>query len=269
MGRIVKLLLYYFAYQLAFYGIFNELYKWHYGITEVSDPLSPSYVTLLLIIQIVSTVAIGLHVLIFKYVELDRKTWAYYKSGKLLSVVSIFIVGLSLWNNYLNELANLPNTMQDFFVSMMRHPLGIIATVILAPLVEELLFRGAIQGHLLRKWGSPALAIFISSLIFGMIHGNPAQIPFAFVIGVALGWVYYMTGSLVPGILMHFINNGTAVVAFWLSDNAESGLIDLLGPQAALIMAVAGVFLTFLGVKWIRALMVAHPVVWNETEKDA
>lgn len=48
---------------------------------------------------------------------------------------------------------------------IMRNPLGIISVVIMAPIIEELLFRGAIQGHLLRKWKHPAGAIVVSSLI--------------------------------------------------------------------------------------------------------
>lgn len=61
---------------------------------------------------------------------------------------------MGLWSNYLNELADLPNNMQETFAMMMQHPLGIVAITIMAPIVEELLFRGAIQGHLLRKWKS-------------------------------------------------------------------------------------------------------------------
>ena len=87
----------------------------------------------------------------------------------------------------------LPDNMKDVFEQMMNNPLGIISIVVMAPLVEELLFRGAIQGYLMRKWNMPYLGIVISSLIFGVVHGNPAQIPFAFVVGMALGWMYYLT----------------------------------------------------------------------------
>ena len=82
----------------------------------------------------------------------------------------------------------------------------------MAPLVEELLFRGAIQGHLLRKGMNPWVALFIASAIFGIVHMNPVQILFAFAIGLIFGWLYYRTGSLVPGIVGHFINNTIACV---------------------------------------------------------
>ena len=96
----------------------------------------------------------------------------------------VFILAMGLWTNYFNELADLPNNMQEAFEMIMRNPLGIIAVVIMAPIVEELLFRGAIQGHLLRKWKHPAGAIVLSSLIFGVVHGNWVQAPFAFGTGM-------------------------------------------------------------------------------------
>jgi membrane protease YdiL (CAAX protease family) len=93
---------------------------------------------------------------------------------------------------------------------MSRNVFGIISITIMAPLVEELLFRGAIQGYMLRKGMKPLHAILIASAIFGIIHMNPIQIPFAFAIGMIFGWLYYRTGSVVPGIIGHFINNSIA-----------------------------------------------------------
>ena len=266
MGRTVKLLLYYFAYQLAFYGIFTGGYMLLKGSMEMPDPSSSSYITFLLSIQLVSTLAVGLHLIFWKYVKLDSRTWSLYNNVKLMLVSLFFIVGMGLWNNFLSELVDLPNTMQDFFEDMMRHPLGIMVTVVMAPLVEELLFRGAIQGHLLRTWKSPVLSILTSSLIFGLVHGNPAQIPFAFVIGLALGWMYYMTGSLVPGIFMHFINNGSAVLFFFISNDAESGMISTFGMYGAAGLALLGFVVTIFCVGAVRSLMKGNTRLWNPEE---
>jgi membrane protease YdiL (CAAX protease family) len=102
--------------------------------------------------------------------------------------------------------------MQDTFRAMSRNVFGIISIAIMAPLVEELLFRGAIQGYMLRKGMKPLNAILIASAIFGIVHMNPIQIPFAFAIGLIFGWLYYRTGSVVPGIIGHFINNSIACI---------------------------------------------------------
>ena len=115
-----------------------------------------------------------------------------------------------LFINLCSEFIGLPDLMQDTFRAMSRNVFGIISIAIMAPLVEELLFRGAIQGYMLRKEMKPLHAILIASAIFGIVHMNPIQIPFAFAIGLIFGWLYYRTGSVVPGIIGHFINKSIA-----------------------------------------------------------
>lgn len=83
--------------------------------------------------------------------------------------------------------------------------LGILSVAVFPALLEELLFRGAIMGSLL-KFGKP-FAIFTSALMFGLVHGNLVQIPFAFLVGLALGFVVVETGSIWTGVLIHFLNN--------------------------------------------------------------
>lgn len=266
MGRTIKLLLYFFAYQLAFMGVFICGYMIHKGVFEVPQTPDSTYTSLILLAQVLSTAAMGIHLLVGKYVPLDRKTWSYCSSSKVLIASVVFILALGLWTNYLSELADLPNSMQETFEMMMRHPLGIIAIVIMAPIVEELLFRGAIEGHLLRKWKHPAGAIVFSSLVFGVVHGNWVQAPFAFVIGLALGWMYYRTGSLLPGILMHFVNNSTAVLGFLITDNPDATMVSEYGPQGAAWMAVAGAVVTVLCVYLFQKKLITQPAVWHENE---
>ena len=264
MGRTIKLLLLYFAYQLAFFGVFTGIYFLNNGVTEMPDMYDSGYMSIVMWAQFFSTLAIGLHVVLGKYVSIDVfKLRTTDKRGVLLASV-VFIVAMGLWTNYFSELAGLPDNMKDVFEQMMNNPLGIISIVVMAPLVEELLFRGAIQGHLMRKWKMPYLGIVVSSLIFGVVHGNPAQIPFAFVVGMALGWMYYLTGSLVPGILMHFINNGGSVLLYALSGDPDATMISSLGETGALILAVTGVILTVVCIFIIRNKIVKEPVQWNE-----
>ena len=204
MGRTIKLLLYFFAYQLAFMGVFICGYMIHKGVFEVPQTPDSTYTSLILLAQVLSTAAMGIHLLVGKYVPLDRKTWSYC--------------------------------------------------------------RGAIEGHLLRKWKHPAGAIVFSSLVFGVVHGNWVQAPFAFVIGLALGWMYYRTGSLLPGILMHFVNNSTAVLGFLITDNPDATMVSEYGPQGAAWMAVAGAVVTVLCVYLFQKKLVAQPAVWHENE---
>ena len=99
----------------------------------------------------------------------------------------------------------------DYFIedySQMIRPdvLSFLLVVIAAPLLEEIFFRGILLEGFLHNY-SPRKAILLSALIFGAIHLNPIQIPGAFLIGIFLGWVYWKTRTLLPVILIHFINN--------------------------------------------------------------
>ena len=127
------------------------------------------------------------------------------------------------------------------FASLMKEPWGYVAIGILAPLAEEIVFRGAILRTLLdmvskkNHW----VAIFISAAAFDLIHGNKAQFINALLMGLLLGWMYYRTKSLVPGILMHWVNNTMAYVLNNLMPQSDGKLIDLFhGDEKTVYYAV-------------------------------
>lgn len=86
---------------------------------------------------------------------------------------------------------------------------AIFMTVLLAPIMEEVLFRGLIQGSIEERDGA-VKAIFIAALIFGLVHFIPQQAINAFFVGIILGYIYYRTRSLLTVMLLHALNNGIA-----------------------------------------------------------
>ncbi|KKJ75493.1 hypothetical protein WH95_18020 [Kiloniella litopenaei] len=80
--------------------------------------------------------------------------------------------------------------------------LTMIATGIIAPFAEEIVFRGVILGWLDQKLGK-YLAILISSFLFGSTHGIPALIPALTVAGIAFSLIVYKSQSLWPAIILH------------------------------------------------------------------
>ena len=131
---------------------------------------------------------------------------------------------------------------QHMFEQIMSTPVGYVAIGLLAPLAEEMVFRGAILRVLLqvfdRRWHW--LPIVISAVLFGAVHGNMAQFLHAMLLGLLLGWLYYRTDSIVPGVVLHWVNNSIAYVIFNLLPQATEGkLIDLFaGNQRAVWMAL-------------------------------
>ncbi|MBW8360191.1 MAG: CPBP family intramembrane metalloprotease [Weeksellaceae bacterium] len=88
----------------------------------------------------------------------------------------------------------------------------VVLAVMMAPLFEEIVFRGIIQKGLINKGVKPIWAIWIAALAFGIVHGNPWQFVGAVLLGYVLGLVYYRTKSLLMPILLHAFNNLVSVL---------------------------------------------------------
>ena len=89
-----------------------------------------------------------------------------------------------------------------------------LALCVMPAVAEELLFRGAFQG-LMRPSGSAA-AIFAPALLFSVLHLDLAQGLTAFACGVFLGWLAERSGSILPGMLLHLVNNALAFLTIYL-----------------------------------------------------
>ena len=115
-----------------------------------------------------------------------------------------------------------------------------LLTAIFAPIFEEWLCRGMVLRGLLTKM-KPVWAIVISALFFALIHMNPWQALNAFIIGVVMGYVYYKTGSLWLTMLIHFVNNGFAVICAHIPSMEEYDYwIDMMGTSTYVVVYIAG-----------------------------
>lgn len=79
--------------------------------------------------------------------------------------------------------------------------------IVLAPVVEEIVMRGIILGGLLEKYSSEWMALLVSTLIFSIIHFNPAQSVGAFFLGLLCGWAYLKLKNLIAPIIVHSVSN--------------------------------------------------------------
>ena len=249
MVRICKLVIYYFLYQFLFTALIALPSTWIQIMNNGGDvssfaPGEMTYTTTG-IAMILSGIAMIWHLIHFKYVKFNLKSFGE-ASGKTIGLSIPLIVAGMLFINLCSEFLGLPDLMQDTFLGMSRNVFGIISITIMAPLVEELLFRGAIQGYMLRKGMKPLNAILIASAIFGIVHMNPIQIPFAFAIGLIFGWLYYRTGSVVPGIIGHFINNSIACLqmATLTEEEFNTKTIDLIGEVPTYLLFAASLAVT-------------------------
>jgi len=121
---------------------------------------------------------------------------------------------------------------------ILRNRYGYLVVGLLAPLAEEVVFRGAVLRALLQWNRRPWLAIVLSALLFSAVHMNPAQLPHTFLVGLLLGWLYYRTASIVPGVVYHWVNNTVAYVMYNLYPSSDITLADVFGSQQRVLMAV-------------------------------
>ncbi len=91
----------------------------------------------------------------------------------------------------------------------------IFAVALIPAFVEELYFRGALQ-KTVKDWsGKPVLAIVITAIIFSAFHFSYYGFLSRMLLGILLGFIYEYGGSIWLSILLHFINNGIAVIALY------------------------------------------------------
>ncbi len=112
--------------------------------------------------------------------------------------------------------------MENFLVMKNVNQLLINLLVIgLAPaLFEEIFFRGTLQRLLIHFFGNAHIGVITGSIIFAAIHLNVLQfIPMLF-LALVLGYVCHYTKSIWPGIILHFLNNGVAVLMNYYEDKS-------------------------------------------------
>lgn len=189
----------------------------------------------MIIISVVSSVLTLLLFLLLHWTPATRD-YLLTRPWTAMAWVVILALGTIIPSTWLSEQIpyDMPAEMEALLADMMRNRWGYLAIGILAPLAEEAVFRGAVLCVLLRlfdkKWHW--IAIAISAILFGLVHGNVQQFVHATLIGLILGWMYYRTDSILPGVLFHWVNNSAAYVISNLIPNAEQArLIDIFGGE--------------------------------------
>ena len=169
----------------------------------------------------------------------------------VVSILGLFIVSLELGKGVLYVIP-MPEVLQDAFLELVgkesAYFLAFYATVIQAPIIEEVLFRGIILGGLLACRTKFQAAIW-SAILFGIYHMNPWQFPVALILGLVFaGWII-QTGSLLPCLLGHALNNFLAIT---LARSGIPGFVENLEALVFLPLWVdaCAVLLTVLGLRW-------------------
>jgi len=213
-------------------------------------PVTEMDATMYIIMMVAINVASIAVFLCLKWAEVSR---SYVRSRPWATLFwsCVAACGAIIPSTWLQELMpELPNYAEQQFDMILKDRWGYLAIGLLAPLGEELVFRGAVLRALLRWtaakpadedkgnrwWRSTGMAIALSALLFALIHSNPVQMPHAFLVGLLLGWMYYRTDSIVPGVAYHWVNNTIAYIVYNFYPDPSLKLIDLFGGNERSVM---------------------------------
>ncbi len=131
--------------------------------------------------------------------------------ASLVTIAIYFAAGQSLENPQLDFLLPEGLSTIDAFVML-------ILAGFIAPLGEELLFRGVIYTTLRERWGI-WISVLLSSLLFAFIHGNIAVGITGFLLGIVAAVVFEFSGSLWTAVLVHSINNSLKIGLLYILVN--------------------------------------------------
>ena len=160
---------------------------------------------------------------------------------------------VNLWSVFGIELQNI-----DVFVepSVFSLVMNLIIFAVLPALLEEMVFRGFVL-QALRGMGDPA-AVVISALLFGLMHANMLQLPFAFLLGLVMGWLVVKTGNIWVAVTIHFLNNGLSVAMEYAGLFLPEESVGMLTTAIFSLLAVIGI--AVLGVLLFRRSSLTTPL---------
>lgn len=215
-----------------------------------ADMLGVDNSTFLIIYSVVYTIAMGLPMLIVMFGKNRIFPFSPAKPvrGEIAFLGILGGVGVCMAANIVTSYVltfleqfgiTVPEAPEMMVNSLESYILNIFTIAILPALLEEMAFRGCVL-RLFRPYGD-GFAIIVSALVFGLMHGNLRQIPFAFIVGLVLGWLYSVTNNIWVPITVHFINNAVSVTMEYLGFQLKESAVGTFYTFIILALAAVGI----------------------------
>lgn len=159
-------------------------------------------------------IALKLNNLTWRAVGLTAFSKSYWKSLVfwtfvlvVTSVVVVILMEMIGWTSGNSKTESLQSNVNFWTVLI-----GFVSAAIISPVYEEIFYRGFLYKWFRLKWGVP-IGILLSSFIFMLVHiPTYNTLPINFLSGVIFSWTYEKSGSIYPGMIIHGIFNGIAVL---------------------------------------------------------
>ncbi len=273
----------------SIFGLAFALPFWGMDVLEMisrSDYSNPSTLSFLKYYQIVNQLGLFIIPPLFMAYWSSRKIIDYLKlnvkpelRAVLISTAIIFIsLPFISWLGEINRNMNLPDYLSGIEAWMKRSEIkanqliiafldvkgfgGMLFNLFMIAVIpavgEEFLFRGVVL-RLFKEWTKNVhIAVIISAILFSALHLQFYGFLPRFFLGVILGYSFVWTGSLWIPMLIHFINNGFAIVYIYVTGSTDlinSDVESIGSSDNAFVVVASFAFLTFLMLilyKWYR-----------------
>jgi membrane protease YdiL (CAAX protease family) len=158
------------------------------------------------------------------------------------ALLTPFADWLGVWNNQW-DFGQLFSSMSEEYTKMIYEVVGaavnagfiglllmVLAMAVLPAICEEFFFRVGLQ-QLLGKWfRNDHVAVVVTALIFSFVHFDMDGFLIRFVMGMVLGYVFLYSRSLVPNVMLHFVNNALSTVSMYFALRNGKSLAELEQP---------------------------------------
>ena len=179
----------------------------------------------------------------FYHYDLSRSKWLLALAGvATYALLTPFADWLGVWNNQW-DFGQMFSLMSDEYTKMIYEVVGaavnagfiglllmVLAVAVIPAICEELFFRVGLQ-QLLGKWfRNDHVAVVVTALIFSFVHFDMDGFLIRFVMGMVLGYVFLYSRSLVPNVMLHFVNNALSTVSMYFALRNGKSLAELEQP---------------------------------------
>ena len=233
----------------------------HMDRSEITEKLfdSPEFsVTMLLGTLLLIAIFLGRRYVTLSPGLIERKSaWKFLGILALATIRYLFIdastMDLPFYHNLFPEedWQELENMKLDFF--------SLLNLSFVGPLEEEIIFRGVLLGGLLRMRCRPWLAILISALAFGAMHGYGLKMLGCTGFGILCGWLYWRTRSLLPSIAAHIINNGFCAIGYISEEIFKFPEDSAPTPTLDVIFIIVSVPILYYSLRYLNRMIPREP----------
>ncbi|QIK16457.1 CPBP family intramembrane metalloprotease [Blattabacterium sp. DPU] len=177
------------------------------------------------------------------FIDLSMKLSPWY----IYCIIFFMMLCMIIINEYISSLVpregpilgNMYKEIEEFIKEEIKNPIPFFSTtILLAPICEEVLFRGIILNGMLKNKIHPIKAILFSSFLFGLTHMNPWQFVGGMIIGSFIGFIYFITSSIIDCILLHVFNNAFAIFTTFFFMKNEDPLFSKEGNMNIVLILI-------------------------------